>query len=309
MRHRIDRIRLACACVAALGIGAATPAGAELGAAHVVVSSGGSDSTSPKNWSVQCPAGTFALGGGESVYGSILGVSAVMSVPSLSIGTGDPVGWFGELTEMVSSASSWGVSAGAVCGTADGLEVVSATSPSDSNVKTVEVPCPPGKEALSGGFELLGSTAGVAVFDTTPTMDAAGVPNGWHVSAYEEVATAASWSIQVEAICANETILPFYAVVGPTSNQYEQGLLQCPANWIATGGGISLAGSVVDWVDTSTPSLPSGGWSGEVQRAAGEMTQVSNYFYVLCPEPDALVGGAIATAAIVIRSRRRTAEL
>jgi hypothetical protein len=308
MGGRIERVSFACACGVALVFGAAVPGDAELSAIEIVTSVGGTDSNSPKNLDVACPAGTFALGGGGTITGDRTGISAVASLPVLDLVSSDPVGWFYEATELVSVASGWGLVPRVVCGRADGLEIATATSVSSSSPKSVEVSCPTGKEALSGAFELLGSTVGVAVYETFPTMDpGTGAPTGWSVYAAEKTSTALSWSVRAEVLCANETILPFRAELRFSSDPYKYADLSCPAHWVATGGGVTVGGSLVDWVDGSSPSSAIGEWFIRQQRDEANTTEVDDIYYVLCPEPGPLAAGAVAAAAVA--TRRRSARI
>lgn len=297
--------RIALASMLALAI--AAPAAAQVRQAQFVSDYGGSDSSGPKNWEVACPAGLLALGGGEQIFGNRLGVSAIASVPLLEVGTGDPIGWFGEATEIVATATSWSVGVSAICGRVEGLERHVATSASTSVIKSVEVSCPAGKEALSGGFELLGSTTGVAVYASYPAIDPeSGAPTGWIAAAYEETDTSASWSIRAEVLCANETSFPFASTTRFVSNQFGLGDLTCPRGWIATGGGRTLSGNVVEWIDGSEPSSSTDRWSVRTQRAAGETAQLDNVYYVLCPEPGALANATLALAGLAAYGKRRT---
>jgi hypothetical protein len=81
-----------------------------------------------------------------------------------------------------------------------GLEVVKQITPEDTkNGKGVAVFCPAGKKPLGGGAVIRGPGGGNASLMTTaptPQFD------GWTAYGHEHVETAASWSIEVSAICA-----------------------------------------------------------------------------------------------------------
>jgi hypothetical protein len=91
----------------------------------------------------------------------------------------------------------------------NGLERVSATSDNNSvSPKSVGVSCPAGKVVVGTGADIIGGKSGTfpneqtdVVIDTirpTPSSPSTGVG----VSAYEETATNANWTVEAYAICA-----------------------------------------------------------------------------------------------------------
>jgi len=77
-------------------------------------------------------------------------------------------------------------------------ELVSASTASNStNLKQLRPNCPTGKQPLGGGGFINGTLSGAALAASFPTAT-----GGWVVTAYEVVATSASWSLNVNVVCA-----------------------------------------------------------------------------------------------------------
>jgi hypothetical protein len=280
-----------------------TPAAATIRGAERVTQVGSSSSASPKSDSAFCPAGKTALAGGSANSGTLSDLSIATSVPVIDLGSGDPIGWFAENTEIFPTSNGWAVVARVLCGAADGVELVDEISDSTSDSKTVEVECPPGKSALSGGFELLGSTQGVGLNRSEPLLDDdTGLPIGWRAGAFEAAANSGNWSLRVDAICADEDVFAFQVRESFASQRYTIRDLECPQGWIATGGGAQAGG--VDWIDESAPGFPLSIWDLRLQRELAETTQVTHVLHVLCPEPGALASAATALGVVALRRRR-----
>lgn len=82
-----------------------------------------------------------------------------------------------------------------------GLERVEVTSTSSSgSPKTAHMACPTGKRLLGGGARLQGPATSVAIQASFPDND-----NTYTATAREVVATSASWSLTVFAVCAVTT--------------------------------------------------------------------------------------------------------
>ena len=289
-----------------LCLAVAAPAAAEIRGASVASASSGGGSGSPKNAEVLCPAGMNAIGGGPMISGTVTGVAPIASEPVLEVGTGEPIGWFVESTEVVASASSWSLIARAVCGRVAGLELVQATSPSSSEFKSIEVACPAGKFALSGGFELLGSTQGVVPYGSTPVLDPiTDAPIGWDVGAHEEIDTSASWSIRASVLCSDEPTVAVRAYPSPGSDQHRHLDLFCPSGWITTGGGATVSGVIKDWLTLSNPSSTLRSWTSWFQRQVGVTGDASLDFHAVCPEPGASTSSMLALAAVAACAKRR----
>ena len=79
-----------------------------------------------------------------------------------------------------------------------GLERVEVTTAANSTaLKTAGMPCPAGKRLLGGGARLNNAPAAVAIQASFPDND-----NVYRVVAREVVATNASWSVTLFAMCA-----------------------------------------------------------------------------------------------------------
>ncbi len=62
--------------------------------------------------------------------------------------------------------------------------------------------CPSGKQAIGGGAKLVGETKTVALIESAPAVDGAGMRTGWTAAATEFAAEAADWTLEVTAVCA-----------------------------------------------------------------------------------------------------------
>jgi len=162
-----------------------------------VVSSTSPANSVDKGATAVCPAGKQLLGAGASIFSNAVGGVTLDDV----IANGSSARVFAR--EMPGGTSvNWFVSARAVC--ADplpGLQLVSATSPSDSfGAKSISATCPSGKKLLGGGGEITGGLGEVVLKDIHP--------NGGNltamVAAAEEVqgGSARSWNIRAFAVCA-----------------------------------------------------------------------------------------------------------
>jgi len=79
-----------------------------------------------------------------------------------------------------------------------GLEIVTASSTTDSSVaKFVDVSCPAGKHVVGGGAHIWDAGGKAALDESYPTSATA-----WRATAYEVVATPLNWHISAYAICA-----------------------------------------------------------------------------------------------------------
>jgi hypothetical protein len=70
--------------------------------------------------------------------------------------------------------------------------------------KLVEVPCPSGKRALGGGFEVAAGALPIDVHFSEPMGQLGQAPTGWQAFAQEttQIDPADEWSFDVYAICA-----------------------------------------------------------------------------------------------------------
>ena len=274
---------------------------------EVVSASTSSDSSASKSVEVECPLDTSLLGGGAGMFGSIGNKGLVASQALLDFGSGDAVGWAAEAREVVADTSTWSLSVFAICGDVPGLERVGDSTGSDSSrVKDVDLLCPPGKLAISGGFEVEGASQGITIFASTPEDGGTGVPLGWTVSAIETIATESNWSLRAQALCADVDALLFRTFTGDGSfERARSARLFCPAGYVPLGGGGELGGSIVDWITSSYPFASSESWLVSFQRQSGETANSRLDYRVVCPEPRMAMQGLVALATLVARRRRR----
>jgi hypothetical protein len=97
------------------------------------------------------------------------------------------------------------------CGTSgggiSGLEMVSdfyQGDPTDDE-KQVQVPCPSGKKAVGGGFELAAGGLPIDVQFSEPMGQLGQAPTGWQAFAMETspIGATEEWSFDVYAVCAD----------------------------------------------------------------------------------------------------------
>jgi hypothetical protein len=83
-------------------------------------------------------------------------------------------------------------------------EVFALGTLDSTDVKSVEVSCPPGERALGGGFNIgkVEPNPPVAVQLSLAVNDASGKSIGWQVTAVEVTAYANIWRPVVSVICA-----------------------------------------------------------------------------------------------------------
>ena len=91
---------------------------------------------------------------------------------------------------------------GAVAGAHRGFQLYDVLDSTD--VKSVEVMCPPGEIALGGGFNIgkVEPTPPISVTNSGALLDDNGRPVGWKVEAIEVVPYGDIWRPVVSAICA-----------------------------------------------------------------------------------------------------------
>jgi hypothetical protein len=99
--------------------------------------------------------------------------------------------------------SGCGTSGGAI----SGLETVSAFYQGDptDDEKQVQVPCPSGKKAVGGGFELAAGGLPIDVQFSEPMGQLGQAPTGWQAFAMETspIGATEEWSFDVYAVCAD----------------------------------------------------------------------------------------------------------
>jgi hypothetical protein len=251
-----------------------------------------SSSGTPKTVEVACPLGTALLGGGTAVLGADDGTSLVTSQPLVD--AGEVVGWQSIAREMIPNAGDWEVRSSAICGNVPGLErVTNASALTSADSKNVDVFCPAGRLAISGGFDLDGSTTDVAVYTNAPILDEeSNEPIGWSVSAFEVFPTDGLWSVDVQVLCADLDVVVARGSSGTSSERPRSLTMYCPGRTLALGGGSSLILAVVDWIASSGPSLSSSAWMTRYDRDVADTGESLLSAMVVCPEPDRAPLGA-----------------
>jgi hypothetical protein len=160
-----------------------------------------------------------------------------------------------------------------------GLQIVSATSATNSIDKSITATCPVGKNVIGTGAELNGALGDVVIDEIIPTattVTATGFENG---------ASARNWNIRAYAICANP--LPGLQIVSATSanNSVNKSITaRCPAGKSVTGTGAELTGALGDVaIDEIIPSLTSVLATGFENGASARNWNIRAY--AICANP------------------------
>jgi hypothetical protein len=164
----------------------------------VVTALGASDSTAPKNVSVDCPAGQRVLGAG-----TLLGDANTSDIllddlrPSADL-TSATVNAF---EDESGTSANWSAGVYAMCAPPlPGVERVAATSPLNSTNKNVTVSCPGAKRVVGTGADINTFNGQVILDDLRPNAALTSVTaNGME----DETGNPAPWSITAYAVCAD----------------------------------------------------------------------------------------------------------
>lgn len=267
------------------------------------VSSSGSEVT--KSVEALCPPGTASLGGGSVAQGYDDGTSLVTSQPLVD--SGEVVGWQSIAREMLPNTGAWELRSSAICGNVPGLErVTNASSLTSNSPRTVEVFCPAGKLAISGGFDLDGSITDVALYRSAPILDEdTNGPIGWTLTAFEVFPTDDLWSADIQVLCADLDVVVARGSGGSSTDRPWNLTMYCPGLMLPLGGGGSLVGIVADWLASSGPSQVSNAWSTRYDRDPGDTGEAFLSAMVVCPEPDRALASIAALASFAIARRRQ----
>lgn len=296
----IRHAMLTATCCWLIALCGATAARAQVFDYGVELATSSSGSESAKVSQVECPLGTEPLGGGGSVFGSFLGKSLLASRPLVE--SGEAIGWEVIAQEIIPATASWGLQSFAICGNVSGLErLTDSSSPSSSLLKTLELTCPPGKRAISGGFALNGATDSVAVFRSFPVLDEVSNESiGWSVSAYEPFPTEDVWSVDVQVACADLDVVVVRASGSNSNEPSREMTTYCPGRSVALGGGGRMAGVIADWISDASPPTNGTSWTVVFQRDSADVSDATPSGAVVCPEPD----GAVLALAALLGTRR-----
>ena len=164
-----------------------------------------------------------------------------------------------------------------------GLQRVQASSPTGSSNATVTVTCPPGKQVVGGGADIIGA-ANVAINDVVPDATLNAI-----TAAADEDATGTtnSWVLQAYANCAPP--LPGLEKVITTSPEDSQGktvTAACPASKrvVGAGGEISAGGGQVVLEDIGVHNMASVTVQG-VETQGGTASTWFARAYAICANP------------------------
>lgn len=242
--------------------------------------------SSNKGVVASCPAGKRLLGFGAEVDGGGGEVTPSGIVP----GSGLKSVTVTAQEDEGGTAANWRVRAYAICSApVAGLERIVATSATDSQGKSLQQPCPVGKQLLSAGGEIAGAGGEAFHAQLMANVDSAPnqiFPNSALVAAAEdEDGTSANWTLRAFAVCAAKAV----RVVSQTDGFFGLPTAQahCPAGLQATGLGGDLTGGNGEVLITSL--APLGGSSGSVVEVAeyqfGGSTAWFPRAYAICATP------------------------
>ena len=138
---------------------------------------------------------------------------------------------------------NWVVIANAICATPPaGLQLVTATSPTNSTSKGVTATCPTGKRVLGTGADLAGGLGQVVLDDIAPN---AGLTAVTAFGAEDGNGTSNNWTIRAFAVCANPVAGLQRVATTSASSSAGTGKLQsaaCPTGKDLLGVGGELTG-------------------------------------------------------------------
>jgi len=223
---------------------------------EVVTESTGSDSSSVKSVTAQCPPGKMVIGGGARIFGSISGTALTTSGPEGP--PSEPTEWFATALEVAPNSQDWGLRVDVFCATVPDYEVITQSTGSDSSsVKSMTAACPPGKMVIGGGARIFGSISGTALTTNGPEGPPS-QPTEWFATALEVTPNNQDWGLRVDVFCAT---VPDYEVVtqstGSDSSSVKSMTAECPAGKMVIGGGARIFGSISGTaLTTSGPEGP-----------------------------------------------------
>jgi hypothetical protein len=195
-----------------------------------------------KGLTATCPAGTRVISaGGDTTPGSgRVILDMIRPDPTLTKVT------LHAREDETGTSATWFLQAFVICAAAPpGLQLVTATSPVDSNAKSAVATCPSGTRLLGGGAETTGASGQVLLTGirptalTTVTAGAREDPTG----------TSANWSVTAYAICSTAAgVRTISAASSSDSGANKVATATCPPGMsvVGTFGAInSSAGHVV----------------------------------------------------------------
>ena len=184
--------------------------------------------------SANCSAGKQVTGVGGEISASAAG-QVVMN----QIIPGPTYAWVNGAEDDNGTASTWSVSAYAICA-AVSQRVAATTTIDSSDPKSVSAQCPAGMRVTGVGGDVTGAV-GEAQLDAL-------IPRGTSVGAgafEDDTGLASNWSLHAYAVCA--TPLPGLEIVSDTSNSASTATNRanatCPTGKQVVGGGADLNGT------------------------------------------------------------------
>jgi len=254
-RIRLRRLALTLGLASALAAGLAQ--GASAGVVGIErVGALSASSSANKSVTVTCPTGKRVLSASADVNpgnGDVLidDVRPNADLQSVTVNA---------LEDESGTAANWTVSALAICAyPPPGLERVSATSPLNSQNKSVVATCPSGKRVLGMGADLNTFVGQVLLDDLRPD---AGLTNVTVNALEDETGNSTNWNVTAYAVCAAPvqglTRVSVNSPLDSTSNRVVRAA--CPGGKQLTGAGGDINtfnGQVV--LDASFPELDASG--------------------------------------------------
>jgi hypothetical protein len=261
--------------------GPASRAGAEFTGIVRLTPTTATDSSTTKSLTATCPAGTRVITAGGDTTGSANGrvvLDVMRPDPTLTKVT------VHAREDETGTSATWFLQAFVTCAPAPaGLELVKATSPTDSAAKSVTATCPTGKRLLGSGAETTGAGGQVLVGGLRPNS---GLTSATVSATEDATGTTATWSVTAYAICAPAP--RGLQLVGATSasdsTASKVATAHCPAGLsvIGTLGTVnSSAGHVVRDAVFSDADLTSAGFSA-FEDVAGTAKSWSVTAYAIC---------------------------
>lgn len=254
-----------------------------IGVSRVMVTS--ASTSANKSVTATCPNGQSLIGTGGRVIDGEGQVLITDIVPSASLQSVTVAGG-----ENGPYAGSWQVVAVAVCSSAvSGLIRVSATAENNGtsdSPKSAVVSCPDGDVALGMDYTISGAAGNVFPNLLTPIGSP---PDAVVVSAFEDLAYAPNWNLQVYAICGNVTgdVAVAFTSSGLDSDSPKDSNASCPAGMVAVSAGGNNGGQVSGHADDliierMTPDVGLGGATTRVAENDGLGADWSLTAYAIC---------------------------
>lgn len=229
------RRKLVCAGIGGVLVGGVMAAGAAAAVPGLQLVAGSSalDSSASKVMFLDCPAGKRVIGTGAFLGGVAhqIGIESVVPFNAFLQRAGAS-----GVEDQDGTAGKWSLSLAVICANPlPGLDLVSASSESSSEPKSVTAPCPPGKSLVGGGGSIIGGRGQVVLDDLVPTSGLGGMI----VAAFEDQdGTPSPWALGVHAVCANPLPGLERVEARTATNSLDKSIsARCPAGKKVVGAG------------------------------------------------------------------------